>query len=58
MKFEIEMDLEDLPIEMADQCQHSTLLKFIMDLDERVCERSFTVELIHRLRAVLEESDL
>jgi hypothetical protein len=57
MRFEFEMDLEDLPIDMADQCHHSTLLKFVTELDEQVCERSFTEELIRRLQAALEESD-
>ena len=54
-KIEVELDLEDLPYELADQCTHRTLLKFIEAIDEQVCERSFTEELIERLAMTLED---
>lgn len=56
-KIEVELDLEDLPYELADQCDHRTLLKFIEDIDEQVCERSFTEELIERLTNTLMEDE-
>jgi phage tail tube protein FII len=56
-KIELELDLEDLPYELADQCTHRTLLKFIADIDEQVCERSFTEKLIERLTMTLEEGE-
>jgi phage tail tube protein FII len=52
-KIEVELDLEDLPYELAGQCDHRTLLKFIEAIDEQVCERSFTEELIERLTNTL-----
>lgn len=56
-KIEIALDMEDLPCELADQCTHATLIKLIMEIDEQVCERSFTETLIKRLTQVLEEDD-
>lgn len=54
-KIEVELDLEDLPYELADQCSHATLLKFIEAIDEQVCHRSFTEELIKRLTETIDE---
>lgn len=56
-KIEVELDLEDLPYELADQCDHRTLLNFIEAIDEQVCERSFTEELIKRLTNTLTENE-
>lgn len=56
-KIEIELDMEDLPYELADQCTHRTLLKFIEAIDEQVCERSFTEELVKRLTETLMEDE-
>lgn len=57
LTLEVQIDLEDLPYELADRCTHNTLLKLIEDIDEQVCERSFTEELIKRLTKTLEEDD-
>ena len=56
-KIEVELDWEDLPYELADQCDHRTLLNFIEAIDEQVCERSFTEELIKRLTNKLTENE-
>lgn len=56
-RIEMEVDLEDLPYELADQCTATALLKLIMGIDEQVADRWFTETLIKRLRASLEEDD-
>lgn len=56
-KIEIELDMEDLPYGLADQLDHRALTHLILAIDEQVCERSFTEELVRRLQAALEEDD-
>lgn len=56
-RIEIELDMEDLPYELAEQCNHATLLRFIETIDEQVCEQSFTEELIKRLTSTLVENE-
>ncbi len=52
---EVEIDLDVLASQFANELSNSTLLDFVMKLDEQVGELDFTVQLRDQLNKVIED---
>jgi hypothetical protein len=56
-RIEIELDLEDLPHELADQLTDTAWLKFMMYMDAQRADLQLTKKLHEYLAEVIEEEE-